>query len=234
MGLAYDPVMSLVKPEHPGSGFHLYVDNFYTSPKLFKDLFKWNIGACGTYRDSRRHCPRALSGYPRGSVRWIRDGPLVFVKWKDTREVSVCSTIHQAFSGDTVQRRIKTEDGSWTMKSIPCLTPVVEYNKHMGGIDPCDQLIHNYSVHRYRTLFFHFLHIAATNSYLLHKELRREEQQEPMTHRTSLEELTAQLCGVTVAVPLAQAQSSPCLWRSLVNKISAGEPRMDVRHVYTV
>lgn len=213
VGLAYDSVMSLVKPEHLGSGFHLYVDNFYTSPKLFKDLFKRNIGACGTYRDNRRDCPRTHSCYPRGSIRWIRDGPLVFVKWMDTREVTVCSTIHQAFSGNTVQRRVKTEDGNWTMKSIPCPTPIMEYNKHMGGFDLSEQLIHNYSVHHksmrwYRTLFFHFLDIAATNSYLLHKELCREKQQEPMTHRAFLEELTAQLCGVTVAVAPAQAQSS--------------------------
>lgn len=75
-----------------------------------------------------------------------------------------------------------------------------------------DRLIQHYSVHRksmcwYWTLFFHFLDIAATNSFLLHKELCREKQKEPVTHRVFLEELTAQLCGVTVTVPPARAQS---------------------------
>ncbi|XP_067283810.1 piggyBac transposable element-derived protein 4-like [Pseudorasbora parva] len=217
VGLAYDSVMSLMNKSSLGSGYNVYVDNFYTSPKLFMDLYSMNFGACGTYRDNRRGCPRTTTNAmtkkdPRGTIRWIRDGPLVFVKWMDTREVSVCSTIHPAFSGNTVQRRVRTQDGGWDTKSIPCPTPVTEYNKHMGGVDLSDQLIQYYSVHHktmrwYRTLFYHFLDIAATNSYLLHKEVCAEKQQQPMTHRDFLEELTAQLCGVTVAVPPTQQQS---------------------------
>lgn len=72
----------------------------------------------------------------------------------------------------------------------------MEYNKHMGGIDLSDHLIQYYSVHHksmrwYRTLFFHFPDIA--NSFRLLQELRREEQEVPMTHRAFLEEPTAQL-----------------------------------------
>ncbi|XP_018543850.1 piggyBac transposable element-derived protein 4 [Lates calcarifer] len=218
VGLAYDSVMSLIKSGYLGSGFHLFVDDFYTSPKLFKDLFSLNIGACGTYRDNRRGCPCSHSNAlkkkdPRGSIRWIRDDPLVFVKWLDTHEVAVCSTIHQAFSGNTVQRRVKNQDGSWSTKSIPCPTPVMEYNKHMGAVDLSDQLIqynsqHHKSVRWYRILFYHFLDIAATNSFLLHKELCREKQEVPMTYRAFLEELTAQLCGVTVTDLPAKVQGS--------------------------
>ncbi|XP_030288308.1 piggyBac transposable element-derived protein 4-like [Sparus aurata] len=212
-GLAYDSVMALVKPAHLGSGFNLYVDNFYTSPKLFKDLLSLNIGACGSYRDNRNDCQGSISNDPRGSIRWIRDGPLLFVKWMDTREVTICSTIHSAYSGCTVNRRVKTPEGQWAVKSIPCPTPVVDYNKYMEGFDLSDQVIHYYSVHHksmrwYGTLFYHFLDIAATNSYLLHKEICREKQEEPMTHRAFLEELTAQLCGVSVVIPPAKAQSS--------------------------
>ncbi|XP_039504222.1 piggyBac transposable element-derived protein 4-like isoform X3 [Pimephales promelas] len=218
LGLAYDSVMSLLNKSSLGSGYHLYVDNFYTSPKLFMDLHNMNFGACGTYRDNMLGSPRATKNAmtkkdPRGTIRWIRDGPLVFVKWMDAREVSICSTIHPAFSGNTVERRVRRTDGSWKAKSIPCPTPITEYNKNMGGVDLSDQLIQYYSVHHktmrwYRTLFFHFLDIAATNSYLLHKEVCAEKQQQPMTHRAFLEELTAQLCSVTVAVAPTQQQSN--------------------------
>ncbi|XP_028279403.1 piggyBac transposable element-derived protein 4-like [Parambassis ranga] len=212
-GLAYDTVMSLVNPSFLGGGYHLYVDNFYTSPKLFRDLYKKNIGACGTFRD--RYCPPTKSNAlknkdPRGTIRWLRDGPLVFVKWKDSRQVGICSTIHPAFKGETVDRHYKDANGKWAAHSLPCPNPIIEYNKYMGGVDLSDQLIQYYSVHHttmrwYRTMFYHFLDIAATNAYILHKELCKEKKRAPGTHREFLQELTAQLCGVSMAVPPAKA-----------------------------
>ncbi|GLD59524.1 piggyBac transposable element-derived protein 4-like protein [Lates japonicus] len=190
--------------------------DYWKKNSIFSVPFPANVMARD--RDNRRGCPCSHSNAlkkkdPRGSIRWIRDDPLVFVKWLDKREVAVCSTIHQAFSGNTVQRRVKNQDGSWSTKSIPCPTPVMEYNKHMGAVDLSDQLIqynsqHHKSVRWYRILFYHFLDIAATNSFLLHKELCREKQEAPMTYRAFLEELTAQLCGVTVTDLPAKVQGS--------------------------
>ncbi len=54
---------------------------------------------------------------PRGSIQWIREQELLFVKWMDMREVSVCSTIHQAFDGNTVTRNVHDkETGRWQKK----------------------------------------------------------------------------------------------------------------------
>ncbi|XP_066504148.1 piggyBac transposable element-derived protein 4-like [Hoplias malabaricus] len=162
-GLSYDSVMSLVDKSFLGSGYHVYMDNFYTSPKLFKDLYACKFGACGTYRESRKDCPRTTVNAltkksPRGTFRWIRDGPLLFVKWMDTREVAICSTIHTVFKGDTVQRRVKSKLGIWTTEFFPCPTPLIEYNKFMGGVDLSDQLIQYYTTQHktlkwYRKLF---------------------------------------------------------------------------------
>ncbi|ROJ57634.1 PiggyBac transposable element-derived protein 4 [Anabarilius grahami] len=128
----------------------------------------------------RRHQHRA-----RGDA----DGPLVFVKWMDTREVSVCSTIHSAHSGDSVQRRVKSQG--------TCPAPVTAYNKHMGGVDLSDQLIQYYTTQHktmkwYRKIFLHFLDIAATNSFILHKELHGN-----MSHKEFMEQLVTELCGVS-------------------------------------
>ncbi|XP_066514256.1 piggyBac transposable element-derived protein 4-like [Hoplias malabaricus] len=211
-GLSYDAVMSLIDRRYLGSGYHVYMDNFYTSPKLFKDLLASRFGACGTYREARKECPSSTinaltKNSPRGSIRWIRDGPLLFVKWMDTREVSVCSTIHSAFTGDVVQRRVKSEQGVWTTESFPCPSPVMQYNKHMGGVDLSDQLIQYYTTQHkslkwYRKLFLHFLDIAATNAYILHKELLK---QDSMTHKAFMEELAAQLCVVTQKSPVKKS-----------------------------
>lgn len=208
-GLSYDSVMSLINKRFLGSGYHVYVDNFYTSPKLFKDLYDCKFGACGTYRESRKDCPRSTNNAlskksERGTFRWIRDGPLLFVKWMDTREVSVCSTIHTAFKGETVDRRVKSKLGVWTTESFPCPSPVIEYNKFMGGVDLSDQLIQYYTTQHktlkwYRKLFYHFLDIAATNSYILYKHLGQDRR---LTHKDFMEELVAELCGVKDETPV--------------------------------
>ncbi|XDV36733.1 hypothetical protein PO909_006462 [Leuciscus waleckii] len=210
-GLSYDAVTSLLDCKVLGSGYHVYMDNFYTSPKLLKDLFAMKFGACGTYRDNRKDCPRDTTNSlskksARGSIRWIRDGPLVFVKWMDTREVSVCSTIQSAYTGETVQRRVKTQD-TWRTMTFPCPAPVTAYNKHMGGVDLSDQLLQYYTAQHktmkwYRKIFLHFLDIAATNAFLIHKELSGN-----MTHKQFMEQLIAELCGVSQKVAPTQTSS---------------------------
>uniref|UniRef100_A0A8C5N4E0 PiggyBac transposable element-derived protein domain-containing protein n=1 Tax=Gouania willdenowi TaxID=441366 RepID=A0A8C5N4E0_GOUWI len=47
-GLSYDAVMNLEQPSYLGTGFHIYMDNFYTSPKLLMELTKLKFGVCGT------------------------------------------------------------------------------------------------------------------------------------------------------------------------------------------
>ncbi|CAM4573311.1 unnamed protein product [Leuciscus chuanchicus] len=210
-GLSHDAVTSLLDCKVLGSGYHVYMDNFYTSPKLLKDLFAMKFGACGTYRDNRKDCPRDATNSlskksARGSIRWIRDGPLVFVKWMDTREVSVCSTIQSAYTGDTAQRRVKTQD-AWRTKAFPCPAPVTAYNKHMVGVDLSDQLLQYYTAQHktmkwYRKIFLHFLDIAATNAFLIHKELCGN-----MTHKQFMEQLIAELCGVSQKVAPTQTSS---------------------------
>ncbi len=120
-GLSYDSVMALVVL---GSGYKLYVDNFYTSPMLFRDLLTKNFWACGTIRCNRVGFPRTTlnklpTTAPRGSMRWIRDDRLLFVEWKDTREVLMCSSFHSANRDQIVQRRVKTPDVKWTEKIVP-------------------------------------------------------------------------------------------------------------------
>ena len=57
-GLSYYVLMQLMQPSCLITGYHIYMENFYSSPKLFMDLAGMKFGACGTYRDSRRGCPK--------------------------------------------------------------------------------------------------------------------------------------------------------------------------------
>uniref|UniRef100_A0A3B3Y6R7 PiggyBac transposable element-derived protein domain-containing protein n=1 Tax=Poecilia mexicana TaxID=48701 RepID=A0A3B3Y6R7_9TELE len=207
-GLSYDVVTSLVNKDYLGSGYIIYCDNFYTSPLLFRYLGQQGFGACGTYRQGRVGVPttteNALNrGSPRGSIRWIREHDLLFVKWMDTREVSICTNVHPVYKGETVLRWQKTEDGKRQKLPVPRPTAVGEYNKFMGGVDTSDQMLATHSTKRRTkrwpvTVFQHFLDIAVTNSFILHKELCASRHQKPKTRQQFQEEVAASLLGVSL------------------------------------
>lgn len=114
--MSFDTVASLVNKQYLGSGYHIYYVNFYTSPALFRHLCDFGFGACGTYREGQLGTPTTMVNaltrkFQRGSIWWTRDWQLLFEKWMDTREVSVCSTVNTAYSEETVMRGRKTCDG---------------------------------------------------------------------------------------------------------------------------
>ncbi|CAL9699749.1 unnamed protein product [Knipowitschia caucasica] len=205
-GLSFDVVASLVNKAYLGSGYIVYCDNFYTSPLLFRHLGQLGFGACGTYRQGRVGAPKdqenALTKRsPRGTIRWIRDRDLLFVKWMDTREVSICTNVHSVYSGETVMRWRKKEDGTYEKVPIPRPTAVGEYNSYMGGVDTSDQMLGTNSVHRktrrwYITVFQHLLDIAVTNSFIIAKELSKTRSERLPTRQDFQEELAASLIGV--------------------------------------
>ncbi|KAK1793780.1 hypothetical protein P4O66_001512 [Electrophorus voltai] len=105
-GLSFDAVVNLIHVSSLGTGYTVYVDNFNTSSLLFCHLCGIGFGACETILENRIGFPKtSANALPkqaaRGNMRWIRDGPLLFVKWRDTQDVTMCPTVHKAYSGKT-------------------------------------------------------------------------------------------------------------------------------------
>ncbi|XP_067283804.1 piggyBac transposable element-derived protein 4-like isoform X2 [Pseudorasbora parva] len=208
-GLSYESVMKLINTQLLGTGYKLFLDDFYTSPSLFCDLLKKKIWACGTIRTNRIGFPKTKmntldSKSPRGSIRWLRKDPLLFVQWRDTKDVFMCSTIHTAHAGDTVQRRLREADGRWVFKDISIPPAVKEYNRCMGGVDPSDALISYYKVIRktqkwYHTFFYHFLDIAIMNAFLLYKHITKDKGEVPMHQKAFRETLIDELAAAAGA-----------------------------------
>ena len=93
-GLAYDVIFRLMQMLF-GQGYRLYVDNYYSSVQLCKDLLKEQTTLCRTILTNRRGIPKIMKCKKklkeRGTAQWIRDGNVVFLQWQDNKKVTFIS-----------------------------------------------------------------------------------------------------------------------------------------------
>ena len=113
-------------------GYHLYFDNFYTSPSLCQQLLESAILSCGTMRVNRRGLPEDIKPAPRdgfrqGDILFWKCGSLTAVHWKDKRAITAISTLH----GNDVTIIPARRDEQTGVQNP---TMIVDYNSHIGGI----------------------------------------------------------------------------------------------------
>ena len=122
-------------------GHRVYMDNYYTSPELFKELYFRETYACGTVRMNRKGMLsttlKHVNVKPLESA-FLRNGPLLCIKWKGVKSktkkkpVTVLSTIHDA---NVLLTTKKDSHGN----RIPKPEIVYEYTNNMSDVDLSDQ-----------------------------------------------------------------------------------------------
>ena len=125
----------------------LYVDNYYTSPKLFLRLYNKGVGACGTARYTCKYYPRDLvvpKNKEKGHYDYHASGPLLACCWVDAR---LLTTIHQAVASSTTpQVKRTTSEGVHIWVVCPPLMP--DYLRFMRDVDVGNQLLACYNLGR--------------------------------------------------------------------------------------
>lgn len=157
---------------HPllGKGYCLYTDNFYTSVTMADLLNQQQTDIVGTVRLNRKDLPKYVkeTKLKKGETVSAYRNKVIVLKWKDKKDVTLLSSIHDNSMQTTTTKRGKE-------KQKPQL--VASYNAHMGGVDLSDNLICHYTTAKnrmkkyYRKVFRHTLDMAVLNSFVCYKHL---------------------------------------------------------------
>lgn len=163
----------------PDIRFHLFFDNFFSSPILFERLHEKGLGGTGTVRENRIpnliiKDTKILKKEKRGAFDFakIRDKNIIFIKWNDNNVVTFGSTVSGIAPANLVKRYSQKEK-----KYVYIDQPQVvqQYNKNMGGVDRSDQNIAQYRVNIrgkkwYFSMISHCVDMALTNAWHIYKK----------------------------------------------------------------
>jgi len=149
-----------------GLGHKIFMDKFFSSPRLFDDLETHKINSCGTVWANRKDLPPDFGlknlKLKRGDVRVRTRGGLTALVWKDRQEVYMLTNMDQP-----------PAEGNLCDRNHPVKPHIVKrYNWHMGCVDNSDRMANSYSISRHTfkwttKLFFHLLDLTILNSWIL-------------------------------------------------------------------
>ena len=110
-----------------GKGNKLFVDNWYTSEKLFRYVEENGTAACCTARANRLQLPKSFKKEPfqKRQYRFLIDENMLLVHFYDKKEIYFLSTIH---SMEEVASGKLDNDG----RPVKMLQLISDYNKQMG------------------------------------------------------------------------------------------------------
>ncbi|XP_065320355.1 piggyBac transposable element-derived protein 3-like [Gordionus sp. m RMFG-2023] len=191
-GLGGNVIIKLLKALQKPNYHKIYFDNFFTSFKLLSYLKQMGYFATGTVRDNRiEHCPvksiKVVAKKERGyyDYRFEKLNEIFVVRWNDNSVVTVASTCHTISLLSNVSRYSKKISSKI---KIPKPNMVTAYNKHMGGVDLCDNLISTYRIKIrgkkwWWPIFTNFIDVALVNSWKIWKFVNRDDKKSLLAFR---------------------------------------------------
>ena len=197
------------------------MDNYFTSPALFDDLFQRKINVCGTVRYDRRGMPRDIGPkslkMKRGDIVTRVRGNLRAVHWKDRRDVYILTNMHSP-----------PVEGNFTDDSGNAIKPCVaeDYNAYMGFVVKADRMVNSYGIAQRtwkwtKKLFSHLTDMTILNAFIIHKSSGGK-----MTHKSFREVLVRDLIILSHEENVTVSGVS----RGRPNPFSSQLSRLEVKH----
>ncbi|KAL7631069.1 UNVERIFIED_CONTAM: hypothetical protein RMT77_018635 [Armadillidium vulgare] len=139
---------------------HLYTDNFYTTPKLYRYLKEHKTYATGTVRSNGQGMPKDFRTLKieKGQRSGYETKDLLALLFNDKRNVYMLSNCHE---NGVIEVTRRSKAGR-IRENIPLC--IKDYNKNMGFVDKTDQVLHYYTMARktikwYKKLGMHLIQI---------------------------------------------------------------------------
>ena len=161
-----------------GNGHCVFVDNFYTSPKLAEYMLDNNTYLCGTINRKRCNYSKeiVLEELEKGAAVFYKSGELLACKYraiknKSNNQPKIVYTLSTAHPASMESTGKEDKDGNPINKP----SMILEYNHQMGGVDRVDQQLHAYHTLRktykwYRKLALRLIMQCILNSHKVYQK----------------------------------------------------------------
>lgn len=176
-GLAYNVVKNLLNlGNYMNKGYHIFVDNFYTSVPLAKYLYSVGTYVTGTVRANRKYLPQAIKEkFAVGVAKFFKHGPLMlcgFREKKSQKKPVILLSSNSQPSKTEVRRRLRGQPEEHVVEKPDV---ILEYNKFMGGVDVHDMMLYTYLDERktlkfYKKVIFNIMSRMVLNAYILYQQ----------------------------------------------------------------
>lgn len=196
LGHSYDVVFDLLTQAGLlNKGYHLFVDNFYTSPTLADHLFSNDTLLTGTLRSNRKGVPAVIKAAKPKEKEcvYFRKGSMLCLSWREKKsQKNPCLLLSTGIPAGMVQHMKRDR----TVKELP--HPVSTYNKHMGGVDLLDQMVDHVAAERsyhkfWKKCFFAVIDRMTFCAYLLYEKNTAAERK--LSRFDFMCTLVEELCG---------------------------------------
>lgn len=184
LGLGPAVVLHLVQTLPKGS--YIFFDRYFSTESLLNRLVSLDIYGTGTIMTNRlKGCTfKKDKEMKRGTSQELirNDNKICATKWMDNKSVLMISTAFGSEPQEIIKRWDKTNKKHI---DVTCPKVVRIYNKKMGGVDVCDQMIEYYRSF-FKTkkwtlkVILHLFDMVIVNSWMEYKEDFTDKKKKPM------------------------------------------------------